>query len=214
MILKPEQLMAIAPGLGGARAGSYANLLSQAMEAHGIDSPRRVAFFLGQLLVESGDLTEFRENMNYKAERLMQVWPKRFPTIEIARQYERNPAKLANKVYANRMGNGDEASGDGWRYRGAGWIQLTGKTNQLACAMELGMPVGDIGDWLATPAGAAQSAAWYWWKNGINRLADFGNIDSVSDAVNLGRLTEKVGDAEGFQKRALKTELCKQVLRV
>jgi putative chitinase len=152
--------------------------------------------------------------MNYSAERLMVVWPKRFPTKEIAKQYERQPQKLANFVYANRMGNGGPETNDGWDHRGAGWIQLTGADNQNAFAHAMGLPEQGIGDFLATTQGAAQSACWFWFKNGINRLADFGNVDAVSDAVNIGRQTAKVGDAEGFAKRLQKTNLCKKVLNV
>lgn len=215
MMLTPESLIKMAPELNLAKAGIYTGVLNQAMERFGIDSPSRLAFFLGQVLVESDDLSQVREAMFYRTpERLMQVWPKRFPTKESAQPYVGNPQKLANFVYANRMGNGGPETNDGWNHRGAGWIQLTGKDNQEACGLELGVPLDGIGDYLATSQGAAQSACWFWWKHGINRLADFNNIDSVSDATNLGHLTEKVGDAEGYAKRVIKTNLCKQILGV
>lgn len=213
MMLTPTQLLAIAPGLGS-KASPYAGCLNRYLDFYGIDSLQRLAYFLGQVLTESEDLSAFREGMNYSAERLRVVWPLRFPTIELAKQYERNPAKLANFVYGGRMGNGGPASGDGWRFRGAGWIQLTGHDNQAEFAKAIGMQVSTIGDYLATPEGAAQSACWFWWKHGCNRLADFGNIDAVSDAINIGRLTEKVGDAEGYAKRVAKTALAKKVLGV
>lgn len=214
MIITALNLRAMAPNLDSAKAGIYTGLLNQAMNRFGIDTTKRAAFFMGQVLVESDDLTAFRENMNYSAERLMAVWPSRFKTIELARQYERNPQKLANFVYANRMGNGGPETNDGWNHRGAGWIQLTGKTNQELFATEAGIPLAGIGDYLGTSKGAAESACWYWWKHGINRLADFGNLDAVSDAINLGRLTDKIGDAEGYAKRQLKTNLCKKILGV
>lgn len=214
MMLSPSILLKMVPGLNIAKVGIYTGVLNQSVTRFGIDTPQRLAFFMGQVLVESDDLTAFREGMNYSAERLMKVWPKRFPTLDIARQYERQPQKLANYVYANRMGNGGPDTNDGWNHRGAGWIQLTGKANQEACGTELGVPLDGIGDWLATGTGAAQSACWYWWKHGINRLADMNNIDTVSDATNLGRLTKEVGDAEGYAKRLAKTNLCKQILGV
>lgn len=213
MIITPDQLRAMAPSLNG-KASPYAGALNRHLAFYGIDSLPRLAYFLGQVLVESDDLTAFRENLNYSAERLMAVWPRRFPTLAIAKQYERNPAKLANYVYGNRMGNGGPDTGDGWRHRGAGWIQLTGHDNQAEFAKAIGQPVETIGDYLATPEGAAQSACWFWWKHGCNRLADFGNVDAVSDSINLGRLTEKVGDAEGYAKRVAKTNLAKQILGV
>lgn len=214
MMLTPESLIKMAPELNLAKAGVYTGVLNQAIDRFGIDSPQRLAFFMGQVLVESNDLMSFREAMSYSAERLMAVWSKRFPTLEIANQYAHQPQKLANFVYANRMGNGGPETNDGWNHRGAGWIQLTGKDNQEACGLELGVSLDGIGDYLATSQGAAQSACWFWWKHGINRLADFNNIDAVSDATNLGHLTEKVGDAEGYAKRVIKTNLCKQILGV
>lgn len=213
-MITPANLQKMAPNLDSSKAGIYTGILKQAMDRFAIDTPQRVAFFLGQLMVESDDLTAFRENLNYSATRLMAVWPKRFPTLEIAKEFERNPQKLANQIYANRMGNGGPETNDGWNYRGAGWIQLTGKTNQQACATDLGVPLESIGDWLGTSAGAAQSACWFWWKNGVNRLADMGNLDAISDAINLGRQTKSIGDAEGYAKRLVKTNICKQILDV
>lgn len=149
--------------------------------------------------------------MSYSASRLRDVWPSRFPSIEIATQYQRNPEKLANYVYANRMGNGDAKSGDGWRYRGAGWIQITGKNNHREVAGGLAI-TGDVGAWLSTVNGAATSAAWFWWKSGCNTLADRGDVDAISDLINIGRRTERVGDSVGFADRQRLTRHCLQVL--
>lgn len=212
MNVTPEALSRIAP-LVGNKAASYATILNRYLDLYGIDTPTRLACFMGQLLVESDDLTAFREGMSYRAERLLQVWPFRFPSIEIARQYERQPQKLANYVYGDRMGNRGQDTDDGWLHRGAGWIQLTGRDNQAAFAEAVDRPLEGIGDYLATPEGAAESACWFWWKHGGNRLADFGNIDAISDMVNLGRQTKKQGDAEGFAKRVAKTKLCKEVFQ-
>lgn len=212
MIITADQLRKVAPDLGS-KAAPYATILSRYLDLYGIDTPIRVAHFMGQLLVESEDLTAFREGMNYRAERLMEVWSKRFPSLEVALQYERNPQKLANYVYGGRMGN-RPGTNDGWNHRGAGWIQLTGRDNQAAFADAVGKSLEEVGDYLATPEGAAESACWFWWKNGINRLADLGNVDAVSDAVNLGRQTKEKGDAEGYAKRVKKTKLCKEVFYV
>ena len=214
MLLLPAHLLKMVPDLDDAKAGVFSGVINQAAQRFGIDTPKRLAMFMGQVLVESGDLKSTREKMSYSAARLMAVWPSRFPTLAIASQYENQPQKLANFVYANRMGNGGPETNDGWNHRGAGWLQLTGKTNQEACGTVLGVSLEGIGDWLATTLGAAQSSAWFWDKNSVNRLADFGNIDSVSDAVNIGHLTTKIGDAEGYAKRVVKTQLCLNVLGV
>lgn len=210
MILTSDQLHRIAPGIGHA-AGTYVGALTAAMERFEINTPARVAHFLAQIVHESGELSRFRENLNYSAAGLMKTWPARFTVLGVAQAYERQPERIANYVYAGRMGNGDEASGDGWRYRGAGWIQLTGKKNQAAAALALGV-IGDIGDWLATVAGAALSAAWFWRRAGCNQLADAGNVDAISDIINIGRRTERVGDAIGYAERLRLTKLAMQVL--
>lgn len=162
---------------------------------------RELDDFLGQVLHESGMLERLTENLNYSAERLMVVWPKRFPTLAIAKQYERNPQALANKVYANRLGNGDEASGEGYAYRGRGLIQVTGKVNYELIQRVSGLPVLKQPDLLAQPLQALQSAI-AWWEHRIpDRI--LGDIEKVSVAVNGGtlglahrtELTGKAGEA-------------------
>lgn len=209
-MLTVAQLQTIAPNVGNA-ATVYTNTLNNAMQRFGIDTPLRMAHFLAQLVHESDGLTAFRENLNYSANRLLAIWPKRFANIIEAQHYERQPMKLANYVYANRMGNGDATSGDGWKYRGAGWFQLTGKTNHEQMAKELGVINSDIGEWLSTVNGAALSAAWFWWKNGCNRLADMNNCEAVSDIINLGRRTAKEGDSIGFARRK---ELTDRIIKI
>lgn len=209
MTLTKEQLIKLAPNVGP-HAGLYVNALTAAMNEFGIDTPLRRSHFLTQLLHESGDLQHFRENMNYSANGLMKTWPSRFKTKADAMFYERQPAKIANFVYANRMGNGDEKSGDGWVYRGAGWIQLTGKTAIKECGQHFRV-VGDIPAWLTTPHGAAMSAAWFWWKNRCNALADLNSVDAVSDVINIGHRTAKLGDSIGYEKRLMLTNLALKV---
>ncbi|WUR15718.1 glycoside hydrolase family 19 protein [[Empedobacter] haloabium] len=210
MNLTPEQLLKIAPSVG-ASAGVYVNALNAAMSRYCINTPQRAAHFLAQVVHESGELQRVRENLNYSAAGLRATWPSRFPSVAGAQLYARQPQKIANYVYANRMGNGDEKSGDGWRYRGAGWLQLTGRKAHHEVAGALGV-IGDVGTWLESVPGAALSAAWYWWKVGCNKLADAGNVDGISDLINLGHRTERVGDSIGYDKRLSLTRHCLAVL--
>lgn len=171
-----------------------------------INTKRGIAHFLAQLGHETGYLARLTENLMYSTpERLMKVWPKRFPTVASAMPYVRNPEKLANFVYAGRMGNGVPESGDGWRYRGAGGFQITGKTNQLVCAQHFGITPAKIGDWLRTPEGAMRSAAWFFVTSGALVQAELGKTDKVSDIINLGHKTERVGDALGYAERVYLT---------
>ena len=145
--------------------------LTDAMAHYQINTKERQAAFLAQLAHESASLLAMTENLNYRAADLLRVFKKYF-TTEQAAVYERKPEKIANRVYANRYGNGDEASGDGWLHRGAGYIQLTFKDNHEAAAKEFGKSVAEIGDWLRTHSGASWSAAWFWSKSGLNTIAD------------------------------------------
>lgn len=162
--------------------------LSILLPDYDINTPMRVAAFLAQCGHESGNFVFLRENLNYRAETLMKQWPRYFPTMEIARQYERKPQMIANRAYANRMGNGDEASGDGWRYCGRGLIQLTGKDNYQNFADSIETPVEEIPEYLGTFEGAAQSACWFWETNNLNREADVGDIKKMTKKINGGFL--------------------------
>lgn len=185
--MKPAELRRILP-LAGARADTFAGPLTAAMERFEINTPARQAAFIAQIGHESAQLTRLTENLNYSCAGLMKTWPMRFPTSVIAEQYERQPEKIANRVYANRMGNGDEASGDGWAYRGSGAIQLTGKENHLACALYFDLPLEAVGDWLRSPEGASLSAAWFWKAHGCNELADAGDQEAITRRINGGTL--------------------------
>lgn len=191
-----DQLKRIMPD--STRAATFYDALVKAMAEFHIHTPAKQARFLAQVGHETGNLSVFEENLNYSGERLTKVWPGRFPTLASTAGYARNPVALANKVYANRMGNRDEKSGDGWRYRGAGMIQLTGRDNHLACALHFDIDLDAVGDWLRTPQGAARSAGWFWMTRGLNNIENF---DKVCDLVNIGRHTEKVGDANGYADR-------------
>ena len=160
--------------------------LCEICPTYSINTPKRLAAFIAQCAHESGNFRLLRENLNYRAESLMKTWPSRFPNIEVARRYERNPERIANKVYANRMGNRDEASGDGWRYLGRGLIQLTGKENYQWFAASLQMPVEELPEYMSTFEGAVQSACFFWEINNLNREADIGDIREMTRKINGG----------------------------
>lgn len=166
--------------------------LFQALEAvlprYEINTVDRVAAFLAQCGHESADFTVLQENLNYSAKGLVATWPRRFLSEAAAMPYNRNPEAIANCVYANRMGNGDEASGDGWRYRGRGAIQLTGKANYQAFADTIGFSLDEAVTYTETLQGAIESAAWFWWKNSLNALADDRNITAMTKKINGGTL--------------------------
>lgn len=151
-----------------------------------IDTLERVAAFIAQCSHESAQFTLLQENLNYRAESLMRVWPSRFPTLEFANQYAHNPEKIANHVYGGRGGNGDEASGDGWKYHGRGLIQLTFKGNYQQFADSIGMDLSEVPDYLLTYDGAIQSACWFWQKNGLNQFADAGDVSGATKRINGG----------------------------
>jgi putative chitinase len=150
------------------------------------DTPRRLASFVGHLAHECNGFTVFEENLNYSAERLCTVWPKRFPSIKSAQPYARNPEALANKVYANRLGNGDEATGDGWYFRGRGPIQITGFTNYKAAGEAIGVDLIAAPEKLLVPAIGIASAGWYWSTRNLNELADRDDQEAITRAINGG----------------------------
>lgn len=148
----------------------------------------RVAAFVAQTAHESGGYTAMMENLNYSAESLCKVWPSRFKSVEEAMPYNRNPQAIANKVYASRMGNGDEASGEGWHYRGRGLLQLTGKSNYSAFAQYAGLSVEDAPEYIETPRGAVHSACWFWFSNDLNTYADAGDFVGMTKRINGGTI--------------------------
>ena len=158
------------------------------LEEYEINTPKRVAAFLAQCGHESGGFVFVTENLNYSASGLQRVFPKYFPTMEIAKQYERNAKKIASRVYANRMGNGDEASGEGFKFRGRGILQLTGKDNYFWFAASLNMTPEQAVDYLETFEGAAQSACWFWETNKLNALADAGDFVTMTKRINGGTI--------------------------
>jgi putative chitinase len=160
--------------------------LEEILPDYEIDTPNRVAAWLGQTAHESGGYRALRENLNYSASGLNGIFKKYFPTIESAKPYERQPEKIANKIYASRMGNGPESSGDGFCYRGRGLIQLTGKSNYQAFADSIEETLEDTIEFLETYEGAVQSACWFWESNNLNALADKMDIKLMTKKINGG----------------------------
>jgi putative chitinase len=165
--------------------------LSQLLPDYEINTAQRIAAFVAQCSHESAGFTALKENLNYKSVTLRKIFPKYFPTDELANAYTNMPNKqeaIANRVYASRMGNGDEHSGDGYRYCGRGLIQLTGKSNYQSFADSLEMNVEDVPEYLATFEGAAQSACWFWESNNLNQWADKGDILTLTKRINGGTI--------------------------
>ena len=162
--------------------------ISEILPEYDITTPQRVAAFLAQCAHESGGFVFLKENLNYKAASLRRVFPKYFPDDAIAAQYAGKGEMIANRVYANRMGNGDEASGDGWRYCGRGLIQLTGKNNYTFFAGSLDIPVEEASEYLQTFEGAVQSACFFWEQNKLNQWADAGDILTLTKRINGGTI--------------------------
>jgi putative chitinase len=179
-------LRAVAPHLTvNERAGWIAALTEPLLKA-GITAPRCVAALFGQCAVESAGFRCMEEDLNYTAGRLCEVWPNRFPTAEAAAACALRPEALANRVYANRMGNGSEASGDGWRFRGRGLIQITGRAAYQNFARAMNMTLDQAVEHAATQAGAADSAAWFWSANRLNGPANTWSIDLITRKINGG----------------------------
>jgi putative chitinase len=168
--------------------GKWLEPLKETFEKYGIDTNKRQAAFIGQCMHESGGFKLLEENLNYSAKALMATWPSRFPTEEMANQYARNPEKIANKVYGGRMGNADESSGEGWKYRGRGIKQLTGKENYERCGSGLGVDLVGNPDLLLEPKYATLSAGWFWNKHNLNDLADKSDIETMTKRINGGLL--------------------------
>jgi putative chitinase len=188
-ILTREQLAQLLPG--NPYLDHWYHALEQALPDYDINTPQRVAAFIAQCAHESGGFRALKENLNYKAATLRKIFPKYFPDDATANHYASLPNKqeaIANRVYGGRMGNGPEASGDGFRYCGRGLIQLTGKQNYQNFADSIETPVEDIPEFLATFEGAVQSACWFWEANNLNQWADKGDILTLTKRINGGTI--------------------------
>jgi len=182
--------------------GKWLEPLLETFEKYQINTRKRQAYFIGQCMHESGGFKQLKENLNYSAKGLMATWPSRFPDADIAEKFERNPEKIANKVYAGRMGNTED--GDGAKYIGRGLIQLTGKENYANCGNAIGVDLVANPDLLATPKYAALSAGWFWNRKGLNAFADADDIDTITKRINGGLI--------GLADRKAKVEMVSKYL--
>ena len=183
MSITQQQLLQILPNAGPV-AGVFVPVLNAAMVHYQIIGPKRVAAFIAQIGHESGHLTRLVENLNYSADALRRNWPSRF-NVELASAVARKPEQIANIAYGNRMGN--TAPGDGWKYRGRGLIQITGRANYVACGEALGLDLINHPELLEKPQHACMSAAWFWASRGLNTLADAGSFSKITSRINGGQ---------------------------
>lgn len=189
MELTKEQLKQLLPK--NPYIDHWHHALEQLLPDYEINTPQRIAAFIAQCSHESGGFTALKENLNYKPATLRKLFGKYFPTDALAEEYCAKPNKqeaIANRIYASRMGNGDEASGDGYKYCGRGLIQLTGKSNYIAFADSLQISPEEASQYLSTFEGAAQSACWFWEANNLNQWADKGDILTLTKRINGGTI--------------------------
>ena len=198
MPITTQQLLQILPN-AGRQAGVFVPVLNTAMGKYGIVTRLRIAAFIAQIGHESGQLTRLVENLNYSAEGLMKTWPSRFDLVR-ATAAARKPEQIANIVYAGRMGNTEP--GDGWKYRGRGLFQVTGKTNYAACGDALGLDFVNRPELLEQPQHACMSAAWFWASRGLSTLADAGKFDTITRRINGGQ--NGATDRQALYDKALK----------
>ena len=204
-IITKEQLAQLIPG--NPYLDQWCDALNEILPDYGIDTPQRVAAFIAQCAHESGGFRALKENLNYRPETLRKLFSKYFPTDDLARAYASMPNKqeaIANRIYASRMGNGDEQSGDGFRFCGRGLIQLTGRDNYTFFAGSLDIPVEEAAEYLQTFEGAVQSACWFWETNNLNQWADKDDILTLTKRINGGTI--------GLEDRKKHYEHAKHVL--
>jgi putative chitinase len=182
--------------------GKWFEPLQETFEKYQINTPKRQACFIGQCMHESGGFKFLRENLNYSAKALMATWPSRFPDMDTAEKYERQPEKIANKVYSGRMGNTED--GDGAKFIGRGLIQLTGKDNYMAFGEAIGEDLVSNPQLVEEPRYAALSAGWFWNRKQLNLLADAMDIDTMTKRINGGNI--------GIQDRIAKINKALDVL--
>ena len=197
-----EQLHKIMPK--SLRIDLYLPVLNRYAEEYEVNTPLRMAHFLAQVATESGEMNYHVENLNYTAQSLLKVFPRYFNNTTIANAYAHNPERIANRVYANRMGNGDAKSGDGYRYRGRGLIQITGRANYMAYARERCPKAEQQPEILESNVEAMRSALWWWWKHGCNQIADTDDVEALRRRIN--------GGTNGLGKAVNYTALAKKVL--
>ena len=219
MPITAQQLLQILPNASQV-AGVFVPVLNTAMMRYQIVGAKRIAAFIAQVGHESGHLARLVENLNYSADGLANTWPSRygepdgkggFVKVQVAGKVRnkpntlaliaaRKPEQIANIAYGNRMGN--TAPGDGWKYRGRGLIQITGKNNYRACGEVLGLDLIAQPELLEKPQHACMSAAWFWATNGMNTLGDAGNFDAITQRINGGQ--NGATDRQALYAKALK----------
>ena len=197
-MVNAEQLQQLGIGI------EWTPALNDTFAKFNIATPRQQAAFIGQASHECNNFKTLEENLNYKAETLIKLWPSRFPTLEIANAYAHQPQKIANKVYASRMGNRDEASGDGFKFRGRGCIQLTGHDSYWHFGQAVNADLVASPDLVSSPKYAALSAGWFWSTHNLNALADAMNYEAVTRKIN--------GGIFGLAERIALTQKAYQVL--
>jgi len=183
MLITPELLRVVTTS---ELADTWADALDETCERFEINDPFRIAGFLSQVAHESSGFKFVVENLNYSTVGLMRVWPTRFKTEEIASAYARKPESIANRVYADRMGNRNEGSGDGWKYIGRGLMQLTGRNNYTAYATKCGNDAVNHPEIVEEPKYASESAGWFWNVNRLNALADKQDVVGMTKRINGG----------------------------
>lgn len=167
---------------------NWLEALNNFLPKYEINTINRISAFLAQTTHESNDFKNLSENLNYSAAELLRVFPNHFSNLTIANKYAHNPKLIANCVYANRMGNGNAASGDGYKYCGRGLIQITGKENYSELCLAESLTLNTIDSYIITPNGAIQSACWFWTKNHLNTYADSGDLDIITKKINGGTI--------------------------
>ena len=200
MLVTKEQLSSLFESTRESVVDKYVDPLNAVLEKFEINTPQRIAMFLAQIGHESGGLNVVEENLNYRPERLAQIFPRYFRDVDV-NAYAHNPQKIASRVYGNRMGNGNEASGDGYKFRGRGLIQLTGHDNYALFAASMDMPIDEVVDYLQTPEGAAMSAGWFWNKNNLNQFADNDDVVGATRRINGG--TNGLAERQAVYQEAL-----------
>jgi putative chitinase len=187
MAITKEQLESFFEDTDESIVDAFVAPLNKVFETFEINTSARIAMFLAQVGHESGGLTKTQENLNYKPERLAQIFPKYFHNVD-TNAYAHNPEKIANRVYGGRMGNGPETSGDGYKFRGRGLIQLTGRANYESFAEDMEMDLDAAVAYLGTPEGAAMSAGWFWDQHDLNDWADKQDVTTVTKKINGGTI--------------------------
>ena len=201
--MEPQQLSEAA-GIDISHAQVICETLNSVFQHYDISTPERQAAFIAQCGHESDGFKFMEENLNYRAESLIKTWPRHF-NEENAAKYAHNPERIANRVYGGRMGNGPEESGDGYAYRGRGYLQLTGKSNYEAAANALQIDLVSNPEIVGTPEGAVATAGWFWDKHDLNKHADTGDIVGMTKIINGGTI--------GLENRQARYEHALNVLR-